>query len=116
MEGGVNRIGEREGGSRERRTLTFNRIRLCQLAAILQQFLGQRVPGPLLLLPPGRVRVQAQVDVRGGEVVGVELVGFRRGRYLDNSTRSLLSLSSFLRFLLCVGVGWRYKGGNVPCR
>ena len=44
---------------------TFNRIRLGQLRALLHQLLGQRVPCLL-----GR---EAQVDVRGGEVVGVEL-------------------------------------------
>ena len=47
---------------------TFNRIRLCQLRALLHQLLRQRVPCLL-----GR---EAQVDVRGGEVVGVELLTF----------------------------------------
>ena len=73
--------GGKEGGEGGRRT--FDRVRLCQLRAVVQQGRGQRVPFLL-----GR---QAQVDVRGGEVVGVEL-----GR--DLGTFYLLFFFSFVFF------------------
>ena len=100
---GITDQRERE---RERERRTFNRIRLCQLAAVLQQFLRQSVPRPLLL-PPGRVGVQAQVYVRGGEVVGVELVvsmGFRFRRLL---ARQFFCFSCAFAFL---GVDGGRKG------
>lgn len=64
------------GGGREgARGPTFDRVRLGQLRALLHQFLRQRVPCLL-----GR---EAQVDVRGGEVVGVELAPSASGSTLS---------------------------------
>lgn len=63
---------------------TFDGIRLGQLRALLHQLLGQGVPCLL-----GR---EAQVDVRGGEVVGVEL---------SARTFPFLTLSFTLPFLFC---------------
>lgn len=90
---------------------TFNRVRLCQLRAVLQQFPGQRVPLPLLLLffffffammmvmpVGGRRRRQAQVYVRGGEVVGVELFSMTWPPQISSAVLEVFDARFFLIF------------------
>ena len=104
---------------------TFNRVRLCQLRAVLQQFPGQRVPSPLLLLfsffffammmmmlVGGRRRRQAQVYVRGGEVVGVELFSMTWPPQISSAILEVFDAR--ILFLVCASISlFFWLGGFV---
>lgn len=79
---------------------TFDGVRLGQLRALLHQLLGQGVPCLL-----GR---EAQVDVRGGEVVGVEL----SARTFSFLTLSFTLPSPFAVLSLFPLCRWEGAGGG----
>ncbi len=76
---------------------TFDRVCLCQLRAVVEEGLGEGRPVVVL-------RGEAEVDVGGGEVVGVELL-VGKGRRVGGCVRGSKGGRN----------GGREGGTDVPC-